>query len=182
MELKAELTYLEQNKTRIEVYTYLRSQWINNRDACLCVLVIDEMVNYLMLLESGENNITKDEYSLYKNFFEEAVSYGLDNCINDKLFLWLMVFYLSAVGTYYYIIETALCKNGPSKALDELCAKSKHLFPQSIMFRLIHDIQSGNTAWKSKISDAEYSHLKQELDELDLQGNYTDRRIVNFFQ
>lgn len=73
----------------------------------LTVLALRQMVAYAdTVVQFSENSPlweAKNEYSLYKGFLLDIISWRLKNYRTSKQFLWQMCFYLNPEYTYYYM-------------------------------------------------------------------------------
>lgn len=181
-DIKAKLMALEMRNDMLAIYEYLHEVWASRKKADISVLIIDEMISFLIFLDTCVESDSEDEYETYELFFREVVEYGLHNHLKNKMFLWLMLYYLSAVGTYYYVCKTSLCNNGSEEALKTLTHKAKSLFPDSIMFKIIPCIQSGNPSWIHDLNPNECNLLHNEMNALNLQDNLFDAKLKALFQ
>lgn len=71
------------------------------------MLALRQMVAYAdTVVQFSENSPlweAKNEYSLYKAFLLDIISWRLKNYRTSKQFLWQMCFYLNPEYTYYYM-------------------------------------------------------------------------------
>ncbi len=181
IEIKRKLAEMEKHGSRLEVYGFLRNIWNERKDTSVVFLILTEMVSFLLLIESTADDVVENEDELYRQFFEEAVEFGYQNCMSDKLFLWLMMFYFLSYGTYYYVCKTSFCTNGPEDALRRLKEIADRLFPNSMMFKLFPSFKSADPTWVDKLSESECRQLLNELRELRLQNNYADEDLKELF-
>lgn len=182
-DFKLKLHQLEENNTRYEVYCFLRGIWERQKDHVLAFIIIDEMTRYLIWIESTEPLERPDEHILYESFYNEVMSYAYHHYLTEKLFLWLCIFYLSSVGTYYYILNTELlAKNGYDKGFAYLRSIADTYYPNSVMFKLIPSIQKEcRSEWSSRLSKEELLALDDELQKLELRNNAADAFIIDAF-
>ena len=178
IEIKNKLATLDEHGSRLNVYEFLRNVWSERKDAAIAFLVVDEMVELLLCIESTAPDVQEDEDELYRGFFEEAAEFGYKNCLSDKLFLWKMAYYCYGAATFYYIYYTPFCKNcSADEAYDRLMAIANSLYPESMMFKLIPSVSSANWTWIDRLTTSECRRLYDELQELHLQNNDSDSNI-----
>ena len=108
-QIKDAIQKMERNKKRLDIYQYLRSQWKLHYDSPqLCVLIMEQMVSFLLELESPWA-IPEDvnEYQYYANFLQEVLQYGMKHHCNNKMYFMAIVllfswnFYLSLLVWRY---------------------------------------------------------------------------------
>ena len=179
--LKNQLYIKESSSTNKEVYSFLYQLWQYNKTPVIAALIVDEMVCYFIESESGLSDVSIDEYKLYQELFQEVMEYGLSNYLNDKMYLWLMTFYCSAISTYYYMFKTSLLKDGEVSAKQLLSSKVADLYPTSMMLKIIKRIQGGDNIWLQQLSTEECKVLYAELKELDLCNNRFDKQLKEMF-
>ncbi|MBR6499711.1 MAG: hypothetical protein IKT23_08505 [Clostridia bacterium] len=182
IEIKRKLAELDEHGSDWDVYGFLRSVWNERKDTAVAFLVVSEMVELLLWIESTAPDVQENEDGLYRGFFEEAAEFGYKNCLNDKLFLWQMARYCYGNGTFYYIHYTSFCKNCTAdEAYERLMAIADNLYPKSMMFKLIPSVSSANWTWVDRLTASECRLLYDELQELNLQNNYSDDQIKDYF-
>lgn len=108
IKIKAEVYQLEQQGKRLPILHYLQDVWQQEpQSEGLTVLALRQMVAYAdTVVQFSENSPlweAKNEYSLYKAFLLDIISWGLKNYRTSKQFLWQMCFYLNPEYTYYYM-------------------------------------------------------------------------------
>jgi hypothetical protein len=184
IEIKRKLAELDEHGSDWDVYGFLRSVWNERKDAAVAFLVVDEMLDLLMWMseERAMKYVSAKEEGLYREFFEEVADFGYENCLNDKLFLWKMAYICRGYTTYYFIINTSFCKNCTGdEEYERLMAIADNLYPKSMMFKLIPSVSSANWTWVDRLSASECRLLYDELQELNLQNNYSDDQIKDYF-
>lgn len=108
IKIKAEVYQLEQQGKRLPILHYLQDVWQQEPPSeGLTVLALRQMVAYAdTVVQFSENSPlreAKNEYSLYKGFLLDTISWRLKNYRTSKQFLWQMCFYLNPEYTYYYM-------------------------------------------------------------------------------
>ena len=172
----------EAEDDRAGAYTFLKRMWCEYKTPALAALIFQQMIDYLLWLDMGSPQ-EKWEYNSYRSLLVDVVNYGSLKYLDDKHFLWLIIFYLSGHATYYWLLDTAIAKRGPIEdTTKELWDHADQLFSESIMFHVIPDIRCANSIWINSLSLAERKKLKSELTELNLQNNAVDEEFKNWFQ
>lgn len=171
--VKEHVHRLEQRGSRSSVYRYLQEVWLaNDRTEALVVLVMQQMVFYLIELESPWTVWeAEDEHQTYQRFLQEALGDGLAHFAQGKMFLWHLCFYLSAIGTYHFILGKQIPCGSEEALLQRLLADAKELYPASVLFDLIPVLQSGAPLRQAGVSK---QAIRAETDEWKLMDNMVD--------
>ncbi len=179
--IKRELQAFEAADDRADVYALLKKAWNEHKTPALASLIVQQMIDYLLWLDMGSPQ-EKWEYDSYRTLLIDAVDYGSLNYPDDKLFLWLMLYYFSGYATCYWLLDAVLAKRGPvEKVNKELADRAERVFPGSMMFRVSSDIRNADPTWTGRLSAEERIKLKAELTELKLQNNSADEKLKNLF-
>ena len=175
--IKQQVKAFETTDDRAKVYELLKEAWNKHKSSELASLIVKQMIDYLLWLDMGSPQ-EKWEYDSYKALLVDTVNYGSLNYLDDKLFLWLMVYYLSGYATYYWLLDTPIARKGfTEEVTEELVERAKQLFPNSLMFRVMPYILKSNPTWINSLSLTDRETLKTELTELHLQDNNIDEEI-----
>ena len=179
--IKKQVKAFEATDDRASIYTLLKEAWNECKSPELASLIVKQMIDYLLWLDMGSPQ-EKWEYGSYKDLLVNAVNYGSSNYLDDKLFLWLMIYYLSGYATYFWLLDVSIAGKGfTEEVINELDERAKRLFPNSLMFRVIPYLLKSNPAWINSLGLTERETLKAELTELSLQDNSADEEIKEWF-
>ena len=179
--IKQQVKAFEATDDRANIYTLLKEAWNEHKSPELASLIVKQMIDYLLWLDMGSPQ-EKWEYDSYKTLLIDVVDFSSLNYLDDKLFLWLMLYYFSGHASYYWLLDTVLAKRGHiEKVKKELADRAERVFPGSMMFRVNSDIRNANPTWIGRLSTEERKKLKAELTELKLQNNSVDEDLKNQF-
>ena len=108
IKIKAEVYRLEQKGKRLPILHYLQDVWQQEPPSeDLTVLALRQMVAYadtvVQFLENSPRWEAKNEYSLYKAFLLDIISWGLKKYRTSKQFLWQMCLSQSGIYLFLYV-------------------------------------------------------------------------------
>lgn len=146
IKIKAEVYQLEQRGKRLPILHYLQDVWQQEpQSEGLTVLALRQMVAYAdTVVQFSENSPlweAKNEYSLYKAFLLDIISWGLKNYRTSKQFLWQMCFYLNPEYTYYYMYGREITDDNAVEWKKTLFQEAAQLYPDSLLFKCIDPIE-----------------------------------------
>ena len=151
IKIKAEVYQLERQGKRLPILHYLQDVWQQEpQSEGLTVLALRQMVAYAdTVVQFSENSPlweAKNEYSLYKAFLLDIISWGLKNYRTSKQFLWQMCFYLNPEYTYYYMYGREITDDNAVEWKKTLFQGAAQLYPDSLLFKCIDPIEHGSSA------------------------------------
>lgn len=184
VKIKRVLADLEKEKDWYKIACFLYREWNKEKNnGELNILLIQQMMTYILDIDNGfadelhfhQNNAKKNR-EVFSNYLSEAVEYGLQNCINNKYFLWQMCVYYASISTYYPLLDNHITT---AKEAESFCKKllmyAHNVFPQSILFLCIEEQIKGNWAKKQQLNDDEKNILQEEIAAFALRENMADR-------
>lgn len=182
-QIKDTISKMEKDKKRLDIYRYLKEQWkCYPESSQLCVLIIQQMVSFLLELESpwaiSEN---ANEYQCYAAFLQEVLQYGIQYHSKSKMFLWQLCYYLAGISTYHFLYGKVIQLGSAKDLLNQLLDQADKLFPDSKLFQLIPLFQKADTSWKAKLQKSEVVSIRNEIEEWNLQANAVDQELLDLF-
>lgn len=182
-QIKDTISKMEKDKKRLDIYGYLKEQWkCYPESSQLCVLIIQQMVSFLLELESpwaiSEN---ANEYQCYAAFLQEVLQYGIQYHSKSKMFLWQLCYYLAGISTYHFLYGKVIQLGSAKDLLNQLLDQADKLFPDSKLFQLIPLFQKADTSWKAKLQESEVVSIRNEIAEWNLQANAVDQELLDLF-
>ena len=123
----------------------------------------------------------KNEYSLYKGFLLDIISWGLKNYRTSKQFLWQMCFYLNPEYTYYYMYGREITDDNAVEWKKTLFQEAAQLYPDSLLFKCIDPIECMDYRRLDRFTEEEKAQIRAELAEWNLQENELDHEVVWIF-
>ena len=109
------------------------------------MLALRQMVAYadtvVQFLENSPRWEAKNEYSLYKAFLLDIISWGLKKYRTSKQFLWQMCFYLNPEYTYSYMYGREITGDNAVEWKETLFQEAAALYPDSLLFECIEPIE-----------------------------------------
>lgn len=186
IKIKAEVYQLEQQGKRLPILHYLQDVWQQEPPSeGLTVLALRQMVAYAdTVVQFSENSPlweAKNEYSLYKAFLLDIISWGLKNYRTSKQFLWQMCFYLNPEYTYYYMYGREITDDNAVEWKKTLFQEAAQLYPDSLLFKCIDPIECMDHRWLDRFTEEEKAQIRAELAEWNLQENELDHEVVWIF-
>lgn len=151
----------------------------------LTVLALRQMVAYAdTVVQFSENSPlweAKNEYSLYKGFLLDIISWRLKNYRTSKQFLWQMCFYLNPEYTYYYMYGKEITDDNAVEWKKTLFQEAAQLYPDSLLFKCIDPIECMDHRRLDRFTEEEKAQIRAELAEWNLQENELDHEVVWIF-
>ena len=184
--IKDKLSRIEKRNWR-EACQYLYSCWYNDKNnGELCMLLIEETTMYLMEMEAGRdpglhlnNNASKRNKRLFIRYKETALSYGLENCLSSKYFVWRLCYLLLHIETYLVLLDSRISTlDEANSILLELLDIGKERFPDSLLLLEIENVLNRSHSYYNYNKDP---RLAEEIKEYRLQNNIVDQEIMNIF-
>ena len=182
-QIKDAIQKMERNKKRSDIYQYLQRQWKLHYDSPqLCVLIMEQMVSFLLELESpwaipeGVN-----EYQYYSDFLQEVLQYGMKHHCKNKMFLWQLCYYLAGISTYHFLYGKTIMPGNAVNLLKQYLAQAHALYPDSKLFQLVLLYQRNDTSWKTTMPESTRNSIHTEIAEWDLQTNEVDQELLDLF-
>lgn len=149
------------------------------------MLALRQMVAYAdTVVQFSENSPlweAKNEYSLYKAFLLDIISWGLKNYRTSKQFLWQMCFYLNPEYTYYYMYGREITDDNAVEWKKTLFQEAAQLYPDSLLFKCIDPIECMDHWRLDRFTEEEKAQIRAELAEWNLQENELDHEVVWIF-
>ena len=182
-QIKDAIQKMERNKKRLDIYQYLRSQWkLHYNSPQLCVLIMEQMVSFLLELESPWA-IPEDvnEYQHYADFLQEVLQYGMKHHCNNKMFLWQLCYYLAGISTYHFLYGDIITPENAGNLLKQYLAHAHALYPDSKLFQLVLLYQRNDASWKITMPESTKDSIHAEIAEWDLQTNEVDQELLDLF-
>ena len=182
--IKQELARIEQTNNWRQAAEYLATRWRENRDdGALCMLLIEEMMNFLIEIDNGcsldlhmHDNGNPDNRAFFQALLDEAKAYGIRYRLwaHSKYFLWRLCYYLAYYSTYYPILGGDIGEPHGALCWYLRCAEEQE--PQSVLLSMIRKGLCTH-AWTA-LSPAEIASAWEELDSFQLQQNWVDDDIL----
>lgn len=149
------------------------------------MLALRQMVAYAdTVVQFSENSPlweAKNEYSLYKAFLLDIISWGLKNYRTSKQFLWQMCFYLNPEYTNYYMYGRKITDDNAVEWKKTLFQEAAQLYPDSLLFKCIDPIECMDHRRLDRFMEEEKAQIRAELAEWNLQENELDHEVVWIF-
>ena len=154
-QIKDAIQKMERNKKRLDIYQYLRSQWKLHYDSPqLCVLIMEQMVSFLLELESPWA-IPEDvnEYQYYADFLQEVLQYGMKHHCNNKMFLWQLCYYLAGISTYHFLYGDIITVSYTHLG-GNILSKKAYAYTTGTLGAAVHTdtYTYGDANWKDKLT------------------------------
>lgn len=186
LKIKAEVCQLERQGKRLPILHYLQDVWQQEPPSeDLTVLALRQMVAYAdEVVTFSENSPlweAKNEYSLYKAFLLDIISWGLKKYRTSKQFLWQMCFYLNPEYTYYYMYGREITDDNAVQWKKTLFQEAAQLYPNSLLFKCIDPIECMDHRRLDRFTEEEKEQIRAELAEWNLQANELDHEVVWIF-
>lgn len=180
--------HIIEEKDRTSAWEYLLSVYASDPTrADAAALCLHQMFMYLDELE-GDPKWSKpereNEYDEYYAFAQKILKGFQTTYADSAQFQWELCYYLWCFPTFHWLAGTIHIRHHEDALMirDEIIRKFLHNHPDSMLFKYIDPIQSFKRNLPEIIHPDDFSKLCSEITEWNLQDNYADQEVADFFR
>ncbi len=176
-----------ETKSRTPAWEYLVHVYESDPTwADVAILCLHQMFMYLDELEGDPRWSTperENEYEEYFTFAQRILKGYRTTYADSARFQWELCYFLWCYPTYYWLRGTICIQHKD----DELMIRSDIIrrflirHPDSMLFRYIDPIQSFKQNLLGIIQADDLPKLRAEIENWNLQGNFVDQEVADFF-
>ena len=170
---------------RTSVWEYLITEFEKDpKRSDVATLCLHQMMMYLYELEGDPRWSKRERENEYDDYYKfgQSILHGYDSDYRNSVqFQWELCYYLKCIPIFHFLLGDIIHEEDTEQIRESIIKRFLCIYPNNMLFKYIDPIQSFTVNLIDIIPLDDIKKLFEEVKEWNLQENYADQELKDFF-